>query len=87
MAKKTRGFKSEKRKKEVARQKKQEEKRLRRLNKGPDGEDLPEGSEPGDEVTDDAGEGITEDAAEGVVKEAGESEAADGEAVAEREDA
>jgi hypothetical protein len=79
VAKKTRGYKSEKRKKEVARQKKQEEKRLRRLNKGPDGEDLPEGAETGDE--------IAEDAAEGAAEEAGEPETAGAEAVAEREDA
>lgn len=39
MSKNTRGYKSEKRKKELARQKKQEEKRLRRLNKHADNSD------------------------------------------------
>jgi hypothetical protein len=41
-------YKSEKRMKELARLKKREEKRLRRLQKkqGPDGEPLPEGAEP-----------------------------------------
>lgn len=39
MSKNTRGYKSEKRKKELARQKKQEEKRQRRLNKHADNND------------------------------------------------
>jgi len=39
VSKNTRGYKSEKRKKELARQKKQEEKRLRRLNKHADNSD------------------------------------------------
>jgi hypothetical protein len=39
VSKNTRGYKSEKRKKELARQKKQEEKRQRRLNKHADNQD------------------------------------------------
>ncbi len=49
MAKRAGAFKSEKRRKELSRQKKQEEKRQRRLNKGVGGKDENEAVEAGGE--------------------------------------
>lgn len=75
MAKNSRGYKSEKRKKEVARQKKQEEKRLRRLNKGT-GEEAGEGMET-DDTVDTAAEDPGADTAEATADEGRDAERGD----------
>jgi len=72
VAKNSRGYKSEKRKKEIARQKKQEEKRLRRLNKGT-AEEAGEGIESDDAVEPGA-EGFETDTAEVMADEEKEAE-------------
>ena len=71
MAKRAGAYRSEKRKKEVKRQKKQEEKRLRRSGLlKPSGEnENPEGIEPEAALSDEAGEGHEEGPEEGQTEE------------------
>ena len=71
MAKRAGAYRSEKRKKEVKRQKKQEEKRLRRsglLKPSGEGEN-PEGIDPEAVLSEDAGEGPEEGSEEGETAE------------------
>ena len=77
MAKRAGAYRSEKRKKEVKRQKKQEEKRLRRSGVfKPAGEnENPEGIDPDAALSDDAGEGPEEGQNEGEAEEPEENKA------------
>ena len=72
MAKRAGAYRSEKRKKEVKRQKKQEEKRLRRSGLlKPSGEsENPEGIDPEAALSEDVGEGHEEGQEEGETEEA-----------------
>lgn len=77
MARRAGAFKSEKRKKEVKRQKKQEEKRLRRSGLlKPSGEnESPEGIDPDAPLSEEAGEGNEEGQEEGAAVEPEEDRA------------
>jgi hypothetical protein len=77
MAKRAGAYRSEKRKKEVKRQKKQEEKRLRRSGVlKPSGEnENPEGIDPEAPFSDEAGEGPEEGQEEGQAEESEEKKA------------
>ena len=77
MAKRAGAYRSEKRKKEVKRQKKQEEKRLRRsglLKPSGEGEN-PEGIDPDAALSEEAGEGHEEGQDEGQTEESEEVKA------------